>query len=963
MAIVTKKLEGSLPVSRQEFAEGATYYRNNIVTRYGSAFQCVVESTTTPPATIDESGRVMLGEGWTFFADTSAISNAVAEHTEKIVKIEQLLQEGYTFMGVATPETNPATPDQKVFYIANGKGTYNKFGCIEVTEDEVIILRYDTAWHKVTTGIERTSISQNILNIGGVAKAYIDGISDDAEFNPIVKELYIPKSIHDNISWIRVFNGFSGLYGVNIYNSSNQSICEIYTDQDTPYISNSLGCGVIGDWSKLRDAQYKDFYGLSIDRKVTSIEMCPGINIKYLGLTNSEELNDILKEIYISKSCVIDYLGVEKISVRKCNYSSSTSLYENGIIFYKGGRQVLVLSKTYPTLSDAQNALTKNPFTTNKGFLLVNWDKAKSGEKTYKAKFTREPSILDQKIIFTNKSLSTPQYSSIEHKFITTDGSIVGNGTTSDGAYTSQIPCKKGDKVIIFTYASAIMVVVSLVKNGNFVPKVIGSSESKCYEYICEEDAPIVISYSLSAGCDILIYPAGLWETYVMDRLDSTHVEDTPYYFNDAQISPDASKEHFVYDGDTKKSVNYIVNAVVYPNGDIIAARQGGSIVKIGLDGMETTLLTIAGASDWRGLFMDTKLNVYASPHNSVGSSGDFDMADRGLYKLAYGESAFTKVISLYNPSSTDTPETQSNDDTIWTMCEDADGYLYAGVYCHTKRYAPRIYRSTDGGDTWVDFYDFLEILPLGHHVHCVIYNEYNNALYAIIGEVNTILKSTNHGATWVNLGLACEGDKGTAMIAVPDGVIIGSDGAYELTMSKMNVDENKITPRGRVWANTCFGTRKSDVTGWIYAFGKIDSSVNSTSYMPPVAAISDASALQSWKDSSPVHLAKWEAYHNYTKDIYPDDSIRPQHFAILVSKDNGDSWEVAYREKVASTAANGIWCVGYFKNGECLCGRFINGQVQKPLIISEGKHKCSENGIDLNGEIFIRTNTNTYIA
>ncbi len=73
MAIVTKKLEGSLPVSRQEFAEGTTYYENNIVTRYGSAFQCVVKSTTTPPATLDASGSVVLGEGWMFFADTSGV--------------------------------------------------------------------------------------------------------------------------------------------------------------------------------------------------------------------------------------------------------------------------------------------------------------------------------------------------------------------------------------------------------------------------------------------------------------------------------------------------------------------------------------------------------------------------------------------------------------------------------------------------------------------------------------------------------------------------------------------------------------------------------------------------------------------------------------------------------------------------------------------------------------------------
>ena len=76
MAIVIKKLEGSLPVSRQNYTEGTTYYKDNIVTRYGSAFQCVVDSTTTPPATIDASGKVTLGKGWIFFADTSGVEEA-----------------------------------------------------------------------------------------------------------------------------------------------------------------------------------------------------------------------------------------------------------------------------------------------------------------------------------------------------------------------------------------------------------------------------------------------------------------------------------------------------------------------------------------------------------------------------------------------------------------------------------------------------------------------------------------------------------------------------------------------------------------------------------------------------------------------------------------------------------------------------------------------------------------------
>lgn len=59
----------------------------------------------------------------------------------------------YQFAGVATIDTNPGTPDAKVFYIANGKGTYTNFGGIEVTEDEVVVLYWDTAWHKEATGI------------------------------------------------------------------------------------------------------------------------------------------------------------------------------------------------------------------------------------------------------------------------------------------------------------------------------------------------------------------------------------------------------------------------------------------------------------------------------------------------------------------------------------------------------------------------------------------------------------------------------------------------------------------------------------------------------------------------------------------------------------------------------------------------------------------------------------------
>ena len=79
---------------------------------------------------------------------------------------------GYQFAGVATTATDPGSPDAKVFYIANGKGTYTNFGGLEVTEDDVVVLYWDSSWHKVSTGIasqEKLSeleSNQNLIAFG-----------------------------------------------------------------------------------------------------------------------------------------------------------------------------------------------------------------------------------------------------------------------------------------------------------------------------------------------------------------------------------------------------------------------------------------------------------------------------------------------------------------------------------------------------------------------------------------------------------------------------------------------------------------------------------------------------------------------------------------------------------------------------------------------------------------------------
>lgn len=98
---------------------------------------------------------------------TAKIADAAVTNEKLSTDIQSLirnLSKTATFAGIATPTTNPGTPDGNVFYIANGKGTYTNFGGIDVTEDEVVILYYDTVWHKNAAGI---ASNDKIAELGG----------------------------------------------------------------------------------------------------------------------------------------------------------------------------------------------------------------------------------------------------------------------------------------------------------------------------------------------------------------------------------------------------------------------------------------------------------------------------------------------------------------------------------------------------------------------------------------------------------------------------------------------------------------------------------------------------------------------------------------------------------------------------------------------------------------------------
>ena len=93
---------------------------------------------------------------------------------------------GYQFMGIATPSTNPGTPDQNVFYLASTAGTYTNFNSIILVQDETAILRYDGSWHKDSSGFATSEVVNRIA--AGVGDTSI--LSEYKTLSPTIKTGY-----------------------------------------------------------------------------------------------------------------------------------------------------------------------------------------------------------------------------------------------------------------------------------------------------------------------------------------------------------------------------------------------------------------------------------------------------------------------------------------------------------------------------------------------------------------------------------------------------------------------------------------------------------------------------------------------------------------------------------------------------------------------------------------------------
>ena len=102
------------------------------------------------------------------------ITGALLQST--LTNIVNAVGENATFAGIATPTTNPGTPDGPVFYIATHAGIYSNFNSIEVLKGELTILKWNNdTWTKST--IKPMTDFDSVFNADG--KTLTDVIAEE----------------------------------------------------------------------------------------------------------------------------------------------------------------------------------------------------------------------------------------------------------------------------------------------------------------------------------------------------------------------------------------------------------------------------------------------------------------------------------------------------------------------------------------------------------------------------------------------------------------------------------------------------------------------------------------------------------------------------------------------------------------------------------------------------------------
>lgn len=131
------------------------------------------------------------------------ITGAIMQDT--LLSIISTVGSNATFAGIATPTTNPGTPDQNVFYIASEPGMYANFGNVKLIDQVLIFSNNNGTWYKSEV---------NIPNDSSLNRFEVNTFTNNLTINSFIKEIYLSGNGFDKNNKYAVYSITRGYDGI-----------------------------------------------------------------------------------------------------------------------------------------------------------------------------------------------------------------------------------------------------------------------------------------------------------------------------------------------------------------------------------------------------------------------------------------------------------------------------------------------------------------------------------------------------------------------------------------------------------------------------------------------------------------------------------------------------------------------------------------------------------------------------
>ena len=156
------------------------------------------------------------------------ITGAIMQNT--LLSIISTVGSNATFAGIATPETNPGTPDQNVFWLACEYGTYSNFGGIVINQGVCILIIQNNRWKCLNTNI--SSIfdinTNNLINPFILINKY--AMLEDGWYNAKTGQIVDSNSYFQRVDY-QIRENAKSLYCMNAQKGSGFAICLMNGDE------------------------------------------------------------------------------------------------------------------------------------------------------------------------------------------------------------------------------------------------------------------------------------------------------------------------------------------------------------------------------------------------------------------------------------------------------------------------------------------------------------------------------------------------------------------------------------------------------------------------------------------------------------------------------------------------------------------------------------------------------------